>query len=161
MSDVRFTGLLGHDRKGIGLYLDNTVPHGGISTNRFEGTDISGFDIGVDVSDSAAKCDTNWFWLSYVRMCNTCIWEHQTRIDSNIWNVNVDASLPDSVAIRTGAMYGRWTVIMGVFAGKEKTKGIVLDPGASYNTFEVPLRSDQWVLENNSGNSTNKFILND
>lgn len=160
MSIVKFTGLVGHNQKGIGLHLDNSVPGGGICTNRWEGTDISGFDIGVNVSDAAAKCDTNWFWFSYIRMCNTCIWEHGLKTDSAIWNVNVDASLPGSTAIRTGAVYGVWTVIMGTFAGKDQTKGIVLDPGASYNRFEVPVRSDTWILENNSGNTTNKFVLN-
>lgn len=164
MSDVRFTGLIGHNQRGIGLDLDNSTPYMGITTDRFAGTDISGFDIGIDVGmntgGTVGKLDTNWFWISSIRMCNTCIWEHGQNTDSFIWDVNVDASLPNSVAIRTGAIYGVWTVIMNCSAGKDVTKGIVLDAGAAYNTFDVPRRQAFWTLQDNSGNATNTFILN-
>lgn len=166
MSIVKFTGLLGKSNTGIGLVLDSTLQN--VCTNKFEGTDIYGFDTGVylpDVGSPAppvrptAKTDTNWFWISYIRGCNTCIWVKHNGIDSNIWNVNVDASLPNSTAIRSAEVYGRSLIIMGV-AGGSGTKGIILDPGATDNTFEVPQRPSGigWTWINNSGNSTNKLI---
>ena len=133
---------------------------------RFEGTDVRGFDIGVFVPDArpshpdqpgAGKTDTNWYWISYVRMCNTCIWEKRKGIDCGIWQVNVDASIKNSVAIRTAASYGRWFVIMGTWAGK---CSVIFDPGATHNVMEVtpPLQAGLAPAEDNSGNKSNLIL---
>lgn len=169
MSVIGFTGLIGTDQKGIGLCVDSSVEN--VCTDRFEGTDIRGFDIGVFVPNARApqrdqpgqgKTDTNWYWFSYVRMCHTCIWEQHNGIDDGVWNVNVDASIPNSVAIRTAATYGRWFIIMGsmdwfVRSHKDnRTHSIILDPGATSNVMEVSPPLDIFApAEDNSGNATN------
>ncbi len=164
MSMVGFTGLIGQDQKGIGLCVDSTSEN--VCTMRFEGTDVRGFDIGVFVPDArpshpdqpgAGKTDTNWYWISYVRMCNTCIWEKRKGIDCGIWQVNVDASIKNSVAIRTAASYGRWFVIMGTWAGK---CSVIFDPGATHNVMEVtpPLQAGLAPAEDNSGNKSNLIL---
>ena len=111
-----------------------------VCTHRFEGTDISGFDKGIYIScpgsptppfRATAKCDTNWFWVSYIRMCNTCIHEEgdsdHGRVDDNVWFVNVDASEPNAVAIRTAAIHGKWYVITGISnaPGTFITEGVI------------------------------------
>jgi hypothetical protein len=167
MSFVGFTGLVGRGRKGIGLALDATREN--VCVNRFEGTDIAGFDVGVFVGDAdqgpnlpsyRGKCDTNWFWLSYVRLCKTCIWEQGKGIDDSVWEVNVDASIPHSTAIRTAAANGRWFVIMGTFGGKG-TEAIVIDPGARDNRFDVRPPIGRYPWRDNSGNTTNQFLAGD
>lgn len=164
MSKVSFTGLVGSNQKGTGLYIDPSVEN--VCTNKFEGTDISGFDKGVYIGDAAkkkpdipgsGKCDTNWFWFSYIRMCNTCIWEKGRGVDDGVWNVNVDASIPDSIGIRTAAMYGKWYLIMGTW-DRKGTKAVVLDPGASHNVLEVHPPIEEFEWEDNSGNSTNVIL---
>jgi hypothetical protein len=163
MSLVGFTGLVGRGRKGIGLALDATREN--VCVNRFEGTDIAGFDVGVFVGDAdqgpnlpsyRGKCDTNWLWLSYVRLCNTCIWEQGKGVDDSVSEVNVDASIPGSTAIRTAAN-GRWFVSMGTFGGKG-TEAIVIDPGARDNRFEVRPPIGRYPWRDKSGNSTNEFL---
>ena len=161
MSVVRFTGLVGTGQKGIGqkgigLCLDSRVQ--GVCVNKFAGTDISGFDTGVFVSDAVAKCDTNWFWLSYIRLCHICIWEKGRRVDDNVWNVNVDASLPTSTAIRTAAKFGRWYIIMGTWKHEGVNKAIVLEPGARHNVLEVHPPIENFAWEDNSGNTTNVLL---
>lgn len=159
MSIIGFTGLVGRGRKGIGLYID-----GGVCTNRFEGTDIYDFDKGVYVAHAAGKIDTNWFWVSYIRSCNTCIREGGPGVDDNVWFVNVDASIPNSVAARTAGTYGSWYIIMGCGGGKG-TKALILDPGATHNVIEVHPPLEMWsewvspdVWEDNSGNDTNVIL---
>ncbi len=167
MSFVGFTGLVGRGRKGIGLALDATREN--VCVNRFEGTDIAGFDVGVFVGDAdqgpnlpsyRGKCDTNWFWLSYVRLCKTCIWEKGKGVDDSVWEVNVDASLPNSTAIRTAAANGRWFVIMGTFGGTG-TEAIIIDPGARENRFDVRPPISRYSWHDHSGNSTNQFLDGD
>ncbi|MCL5103170.1 MAG: hypothetical protein M1133_03520 [Armatimonadetes bacterium] len=172
MSIVSFTGLIGNPsaRKGIGFCVDSTVEN--VCTMRFEGTDIRDFDIGVFVPDArvarpdkpgSGKTDTNWYWFSYIRMCNTCIWEQRNGIDDGVWFVNVDASIPNAVAVRTGASYGKWFIIMGSMDwfvrphdANNKTKSIILDPGAQYNVMEVSPPLDIFApAQDNSGNTTN------
>jgi hypothetical protein len=165
MSFVNFTGLIGHEQRGTGLLLD--PKHENVCVNRFEGTDVIGFDRGVYVGGAGSregsasthgKCDTNWFWLSYVRMCNTCIEESATGVDCSVWEVNVDASLPDSTAIRASGKYGKWYVIMGTYTYERKNLALVLGPGAQNCVIEVhpPLREFAW--EDHSGANNNLII---
>ena len=175
MSIVQFTGLIGNpsERKGIGLCVDSTVEN--VCTMRFEGTDIRDFDTGVFVPDArpsrpdkpgSGKTDTNWYWFSYIRMCNTCIWEQHNGIDDGVWFVNVDASIPNAVAVRTAATYGKWFIIMGSMGWfvrphdeKNKTKTVILDPGAQYNVMEVSPPIDIFApWQDNSGNNTNVLM---
>ncbi|OFX13155.1 MAG: hypothetical protein A2Z18_02045 [Armatimonadetes bacterium RBG_16_58_9] len=170
MSIVSFTGLIGTNQKGIGLCVDSTVEN--VCAMRFEGTDIRGFDIGIFVPDArpaipgkpgSGKTDTNWYWCSYIRMCNTCIWEQHNGIDDGVWYVNVDASIANSVAVRTSASYGRWFIILGSMGWSvrprdenNKTRSIILDPGARYNVMEVTPPVDMFApWQDNSGNNTN------
>ena len=67
------------------------------------------------------KVDTNWYWLSFVRGCGQDIVVSGQGVDSQQWFVNVDATLPNSVAIRTAALYERWQIIMGT-ERQNKTK---------------------------------------
>jgi hypothetical protein len=172
MSIVGFTGLIGTDQKGIGLCVDSAVEN--VCTMRFEGTDIRGFDIGVLVPDArpaspdkpgSGKTDTNWYWLDYVRMCNTCIWERRNGIDSAYWFVNVDARITNAVAIRTAGSFGRWFVIMGSMDWhiraheNNKTRSIFLDPGANHNVIEVtPPLAMFAPPQDNSGNDSNVIL---
>ena len=173
MSVVGFTGLIGTRQRGIGLCVDSSLENA--CTLKFEGTDINGFDIGIFVPDArpaqpgkagSGKTDTNWYWCSYIRNCHTCIWEQQRGIDDEVWFVNVDADIPDSVAIRTAGAYGRWFVIMGTWgwfsgphAKANKTRSLVLDPGAMNNVIEVtPPLSNFAPAEDNSGNDTNVVL---
>jgi hypothetical protein len=163
MSFITFTGLIGHDFTGTGLLLDATESN--ICVNKFEGTDIRGFDRGVFVSNAPShganagvpgKVDTNWFWFVYIRECMTGVQESTQGVDSGVWNVNVDATRPDAVALRIGGGLGRWFVHMGVWGGG---KAIIIEPGATYLTIEMPLPLRGPYYENNSGNDTNTFII--
>ena len=156
MSFLSFTGLQGCEQRGTGLYLDST--QSGVCCNRFEGTDIMGFDTGVYVSDAIAKCDTNWFWFSYIRMCNTGIQELGKGVDDNVWNVNVDASIPDSLSLRTAATHGKWYVIMGTWTFEGVNRAVILDPGARQNVIEVHPPLEDFAWEDNSGNNTNIIL---
>lgn len=164
MSFVDFAGLVGSELRGTGLMLDPAEEN--VCVNRFVGTDVAGFNKGVLVNgagdrDSSTsthgKCDTNWFWLSYVRMCRTCIEEGSRGVDCSVWEVNVDASIPDSVAIRAGGAYGKWFVIMGTYTFEKKNKAIVLEPGATHCVIDVHPPLETFVWEDNSGNSTNRI----
>lgn len=177
MSVVQFNGLIGKSGQGTGLYLDSSVDN--VCTNRFEGTDIAGFDRGVFISSAAekikygiGKCDTNWFWFSYIRLCNTCIWEEGYHTDCNVFNVNVEAVNENSVAVRTGASFGKWYIILGTWDWHNpkrpqnpevnKTRSIMLEPGAKGNTFEVhPPLGIFAPVENKSGNDTNLILSTD
>lgn len=152
MSIITFTGLIGYGQRGVGLHLLASC------TNRYEGTDVAGFDVGILVDDVSPKTDTNWFWCSYIRQCNTCIWEKGRNVDDNVWYVNVDASIPNAVAIRTAAYAGWWHIIMGTFKFEHRNKAIILDPGARSNVMFVqpPLATFAW--EDNSGNKTNSVF---
>jgi len=162
MSFVDFAGLIGKDLRGVGLMLDPTNEN--VCVNRFVGTDILGFDKGVVVGGAGSrdksastqgKCDTNWFWLSYVRMCQTCIEEGSQGVDCSVWEVNVDASVPDSVAIRAGGAYGKWYVIMGTFTYEKKNRALILEPGAKQCVIDVHPPLENFAWEDNSGNKTN------
>lgn len=168
MSFLNFTGLIGQNQRGTGLLLDPT--HENICVNRFEGTDVIGFECGVHVGaagkreDSASthgKCDTNWFWLSYVRMCTTCIEESAEGVDSSVWNVNVDASLPGATAIRAAGGYGKWYIIMGTYTFEKKNKALVLEPGARHSVFEMHPPIGNFAWEDRSGNDTNIILTTD
>ena len=173
MSIVTFTGMIGSDYKGTGLFIDSSVDN--VCTNRFEGTDIAYFDKGIFVGAGAAsdkikaeghgKTDTNWFWCSYIRLCNVCIQEQNRGVDDNIYFVNIDASSKDSIAAIIGGNYGRWCIILGTGSyhkHNDKTKSIIVDPGATHNLIEVrpPLKIfAPW--EDNSGNKTNIIVTTD
>ena len=174
MSIIGFTGLIGNkDRKGIGLYLDSSIEN--VCTCRFEGTDIYNFDKGILVGNAnpnkpdgtPGKTDTNWIWASYIRLCHTCIEEQNYNIDCNSYFVNVEACLPDSVAIRTGAVMGMWHVILGTgdwFYGRvdrkdNKTKSVIFEPGAKHHIMQMtpPVEFFAPVVDN-SGNDTNVIM---
>jgi hypothetical protein len=164
MSVISFMGLIGTGQKGVGLHLDHRYEN--VCVNNFIGTDVSGFDVGVLVDDIHAysgenrptvKSDTNWYWLSYVRMCNTCIWEKGAGIDCGYWEVNVDASIPGSTAIRTAGKYTQWTIIMGTW-NLDKTHALILDQGAEHQIIEMRPPIDVFRWQDNSGNDTNVFL---
>ena len=165
MSYVNFMGLVGENQRGTGLLLDPQNEN--ICVNRVEGTDVYGFDRGVYVGGAGGregsasthgKCDTNWFWISYVRLCNTCIEESAEGVDDSRWEVNVDASIPNSTAIRTAAAHGKWYVIMGTYTFEGTNKALVLEPGARHSVFEMhpPIQSFAW--EDRSGTDTNIIL---
>lgn len=165
MSEVSFTGLVGRKGVGAGLRIDPTAEN--VTTSRIQGTDVAGFDTCVDVRPPSpppdappgfGKMDTNHFWLSYLRRCRIGVSVDGARggVDSNDWNVNVDASLPGSVAIRTSGRYDRWRVIMGVWA--PDGTALELAPGARSNVFDVTPPLDQFAFRDDSGNDTNVMI---
>ena len=165
MSFVNFTGLEGQNQRGTGLMLDPKYEN--VCVNRFTGTDILGFDKGAYVGSvgsregagsSHGKCDTNWFWLSYIRLCNTCIEEGAAGVDDSVWHVNVDASVPGAVAIRTAAAYGKWYIIMGTYSFEMKNKALVLEPGARNSVFEMHPPIQEFAWEDNSGVDTNIIL---
>ena len=160
MSIVSYTGLFGsfgEDRKGIGLHLAYPV-----CTNRFEGTDIWGFGTGILVEDAPkSKNDTNWFWVSYIRDCNTCIIEKGVNVDNNVWFVNVEANVENGVGIRTAAEFGKWYVIMGTWRYEGINKALILDSGARHNVFEIHPPIERFAMEDKSGNDTNVILSSD
>jgi hypothetical protein len=165
MSFVNFAGLIGENQRGTGLLLDPS--HENVCVNRFEGTDILGFERGVYVGGAGSrsasasthgKCDTNWFWLSYVRMCSTCIQESASGVDCSVWEVNVDASLAGSTAIRAAGKYGKWYVIMGTYTFERKNKALVLEQGAQHCVIEVHPPLSQFAWEDRSGANTNIIV---
>lgn len=162
MSFVDFAGLVGAGQRGVGLMLDPSNEN--VCVNRFVGTDIAGFDKGAFVgaaggregsASTHGKCDTNWFWLSYVRMCNTCVEESAVGVDCSVWDVNVDASLPGATAIRAAGSYGKWFVIMGTYTFEKKNLAVVLEPGAQHCLFDVHPPIDNFAWEDRSGSNTN------
>jgi hypothetical protein len=168
MSFVNFTGLQGQNSRGTGLWLDPS--HENVCVNRFEGTDVIGFARGVFVGSTGdrekaasthSKCDTNWFWLSYVRMCKVCIEESAGGVDSSVWEVNVDASLPGSIAIRAAGAYGKWYIIMGTYTFEKKNLALVLEPGARHSVFEIHPPLTEFAWEDRSGSDTNIVLSSD
>ena len=165
MSFVTFTGLSGSDTRGTGLFVDPTFEN--VCVNRFEGTDVMGFERGAYVGAAGSreksasthgKADTNWFWLSYVRMCSTCIEESATGVDSCVWEVNVDASLPGATAIRAAGAYDKWFIIMGTYTHEKKNMALVLEPGARHSIFEIHPPIEDFAWEDRSGSDTNVVI---
>ena len=57
----------------------------------------------VRVTDASAgsKCDTNYFSFHFIRECRTCIYESGNRVDSNVWSVNVAATVAQDIAPRS------------------------------------------------------------
>lgn len=159
MSVLSFTGLIGQHYRGTGLLLDNARP-GGITVNRFTGTDIAGFHTGVRVTDASAgsKCDTNYFSFHFIRECRTCIYESGHRVDSNVWSVNVDATVAQGIAIRTAARYGKWEVIMGTYQFEGQNRALLLDPGAAHNIITMHPPLEQFAHRDRSGNETNVLL---
>jgi hypothetical protein len=165
MSFVNFAGLVGRKQRGTGLLLDPAREN--ICVNRFVGTDVLGYDRGVYVgganrrqqgTSTHGKCDTNWFWLSYVRMCSTCIEESADGVDCSVWEVNVDASLPGSTAIRTAGKYGKWFIIMGTYTFEKKNLALVLQPGARNCSIEVHPPLSEFAWEDRSGVDSNIIV---
>lgn len=165
-SDIFVRGLIGKKQRGTGLYIDPSVEN--VCINRIEAIDIYGFDYGVRV-DAAnqktgrdpghGKCDGNWWWVSNNRRCNTCYMIAHRGVDSNVWNINVDASIPGSVGLRTAELYGKYYLIMGTWQNEGGNKTIVLEPGAAHNVIEVhPPLKVFLPEENNSGNDTNIIL---
>lgn len=166
LSEVTYAGLrgpgsgspggAGSNLFGIGLLLDPGNEN--IRGNMFSGTDISGTKEGIVVLDAAGKCDTNWFWVSFIRGVLTCIREEGVNVERNVWNVNVDAWLESSEAIVSGADHGKWYVIMGTGGFEGINNALVLNAGAEHNVIEMHPPIDNYAWENNSGNTTNVFL---
>lgn len=152
MSVISCMGLIGHVQQGTGLRLYGT------STSKYEITDVSGFETGILVDDISHKLDTNWFWVSYVRNCKTCIWEKGQNVDNNVWHVNVDATLPGSVGLRIAGDMGNWHVIMGTYRFEGNNQALILEPGAEGNIIFMQPPLEQFAATNNSGNDTNAVI---
>lgn len=164
MSFVTFMGLIGSNQQGIGLHLDHREEN--VCVNQFTGTDIQGFDIGVLVDDAvtyqggtrpSVKSDTNWYWFSYIRLCNTCIWEKAGGVDCGYWEVNVDASIPGSTAVRTAGKYSQWRIIMGTW-DLDGSHALILDSGAEHQIIEMRPPLDVFRWRDDSGNGTNVFL---
>jgi hypothetical protein len=157
MSVFHFQGLQQdppNGNNGVGLWLTKHF-----CTNKVEGTDIRGFAMGVFVDDRGeGKIDTNWYWLSYVRGNGQNIVVQGSGVDSQQWQVNVDSTLPGSVAIRTAASNERWQIIMGTLDRSPGTRSIILDPGAQWNWMEIfpPLWNFDGY-ENHSNHPNNLF----
>lgn len=165
MSEIGFTGLVGRNGRGVGLLIDPSGEN--VTTSRFQGTDVGGFDTCVQVRPphpppgsppGFGKMDTNHFWLSYLRRCRLAIDVDGAggRVDSNVWDVNVDASLPGSTAIRTSGRYDRWKVIMGTWA--DDGVALVLAPGARGNVFDVTPPLETFGFRDDSGNRSNVMV---
>ena len=155
MSIISFTGLIGHDQKGTGLFIH--CENGG-TTNRYEGLEITGFEYGVVVGETyTSKSDTNWFFINCIRNCKTCIWEMHQRLDCMMWRVGLDTSLPNSVGIRTGGYSGRFDVMMNDSCGLS-TKAVILDAGARGNVFEIQPPIDDFKWEDNSSGGENVIL---
>jgi len=94
-----------------------------------------------------------------IRGCGQDIVVTGQGVDSQQWHVNVDATLPNSVAIRTAALFERWQIIMGTLNRSPGTRSIILDPGAQYNWMEItpPLWNFDGY-ENNSNYPNNVFV---
>ena len=152
MSVISFTGLVGKDNRGVGLWLDQSV-----CTNKFEGTDISLFDKGIFLNDANTKIDTNWFWISFIRTCHYCIYESNKGVDCNTWNVNVDASMPGSVGIYTAAVYSNWNILMGTWV-LENTNALILAPGAAHQIIQIRPPIDAFRWQDNSGTNSNVVL---
>jgi hypothetical protein len=161
MSIYRFQGLQHtppYAVNGFGFFANKHF-----CVNSIEGTDIRGFGTGIMIDDSdggtEGKIDTNWWWLSYVRACGTDIKVTGNSVDSQQWYVNVDATTPNSIAIRTAAKFERWYIIMGTWDRSPGTRSIILDPGAESNWMEI--QPQLWTVdgyENHSGYSNNVFV---
>jgi len=80
-------------------------------------------------------------------------------VDSQQWYVNVDATTPNSIAIRTAAKFERWHIIMGTWDRSPASRSLILDPGAESNWIEI--QPQLWTVdgyENHSGFSNNVFV---
>ena len=155
MSIVSFTGLIGHEQKGIGLYID--VSQEGICTDRFEGTDISGFDTGVLLGEGGKKTDTNWFFINSIRRCNTCVREMHVGVDDSVFRLTLDTSLPNSVGIRTEGYAGRFDVMMSDSSGVG-TKAVVVEPRGRGNVFLFQPSIDNFAWEELGSPGSNLFL---
>lgn len=151
-----FTKLIGIGKLGQGLKLDNSVQ--GSDTNHFYGGDITSVDVGVLVTnapDAGHKCDTNWFWLSYIRECNTLIQEGTSvpcSIDTNIWYVNMGN--PIVRGLDTYADNGHYFLIIEAGSGKV----IRLRAGVGNTIIETvpPLQAGDLLDE--SAATSNRFL---
>ena len=156
LSIVSYTGLSGIPHNAKGLYIDPSA--GNICSNQFIGTDIANVYTGIYVGDAAQRCEQNWFWNSFIREVYQCIYERGTNVQMNVWDVNVDAWLENSEAIRTAASHGKWYVIMGTGSYVGVNNALVLEPGASHNVIEMHPPITNYAWQNNSGNTTNIFL---
>jgi hypothetical protein len=162
-SKVGYTGLSGIANKGVGLHLD--PGQGDVSFNEFAGTNVSNLDTGILVDEARRGCTSNWFWASFVVHVNQCVVEKGHNVETNTWNVNVEAIEPDSIAVRTAASHGKWYIILGTGdwvyrRGISETKSLILDPGAEHNVMEFHPALEAgfapWV--DNSGTGTNVIL---
>ena len=150
MSQVSFTGLVGHNQVGTGLYIGP-----GQSTNRYDGTDISGFDTGMHMM----SLDTQWYLINSIRRCNTCVKEDRSEANSNthVFRLGLDTSLPNSLGIHNETIYGKYDVMMSDSSGVG-TQALIITPGMSGNVFEFHPPIEEFDWENNSGNVSNVIL---
>ena len=88
----------------------------------------------------------------------TCVEEGATGVDSCVWEVNVDASLPGATAIRAAGSYDKWFIIMGTYTHEKKNVALVLEPGARHSIFEIHPPIEDFAWEDRSGSDTNVVI---
>ena len=155
-SKIEYTGLSGLNHQSIGLQLDPSL--GNICYSRFKGTNIMNVHTGIQVNSAGQHCEGNWFWVSFVAECLQCVYEQGGNVQKNFWEVNVDAWLDNAEAIRTGGSHGKWYVIMGTGGHEGINNALVLDPGASHNVIEMHPPIENYVWQNNSGNTTNVIL---
>jgi len=80
------------------------------------------------------------------------------RVDSNVWSVNVDATVNQGIAIRTSARYGKWDVIMGTYQFEGRNLALLLDPGAAHNIITMHPPLEQFAHRDQSGNEINVLV---
>lgn len=156
VSIFTFTGLVGHGRLGQGLVIDTSEE--GISTNRIEGSEITGFDVGVHLPDTyVGKIDTTWFWINSIRNCNTGIWEGNERIDTHFFRAAIRSGGAGTLGMRTAGTYDRVDLVaQGEFNNSAPV--VKLATPARHNVILVRPTAAAGSNLDQSGNATNILL---
>ena len=161
MSVISWQGLQKDPPSGSGGYGFWAKKH--FVVNKISGTDVRGFGVGIFCdADGEGTIDTNWWWLSYVRGCGTDILVQGGggSVNSQQWNVNVDASIDGSVAVDTAASDDWWRIIMGDVSRAPTTRSLVVRSAADGNIFEVtPALYFFDGYENRANSARNLFAM--
>lgn len=145
---------------GKGFFMDSSL--GGMGIFQVVGNDILGFDEGIRVGiDDVGGGAAHKFWLDWIRDCNINIVVHNLH-NTGEFNINLDALIDNSIAIKTGGANDVWNVIIGAQAPDPTTaKTLVIDSGAKHNVFNIKPALNRFKRslganwEDNSGNRTN------